>query len=178
MHSSIPSDLRGKTFKYHTIDEFELIINGPLSFTRYHIKQIVAIIKIEEDGTIHFEEVGWTDPLTAKELSSIGCNKGIAELNKMLAKTNEFTDDQIDINKELAKQKKKSVDINVTVKGGGTTGQSGATRLGLARALKNYNEDYLQALRDGGHLTRDSRMVERKKPGQRGARRRFQFSKR
>ena len=54
----------------------------------------------------------------------------------------------------------------------------GATSLGLARALKSYNEDYLQILRDGGYLTRDSRMVERKKPGQRGARRRFQFSKR
>jgi len=72
----------------------------------------------------------------------------------------------------------KSFDVFVNVRGGGSTGQSGATRLGLARALKNYNEDYMQALRDGGHLTRDSRMVERKKYGQRGARRRFQFSKR
>ncbi|MHC4259897.1 MAG: 30S ribosomal protein S9 [Planctomycetota bacterium] len=71
-----------------------------------------------------------------------------------------------------------SFDVFVNVGGGGSTGQSGATRLGLARALRNYNEDYLQALRDGGHLTRDGRMVERKKPGQRGARRRFQFSKR
>jgi len=72
----------------------------------------------------------------------------------------------------------KSFDVFVNVGGGGSTGQSGATRLGIARALKNYNEDYMQALRDGGHLTRDSRMVERKKPGQRGARKRFQFSKR
>ena len=72
----------------------------------------------------------------------------------------------------------KSFDVFVNVRGGGSTGQSGAARLGLARALKNYNEDYMQALRDGRHLTRDSRMVERKKPGQRGARRRFQFSKR
>ncbi|MBN1796789.1 MAG: 30S ribosomal protein S9 [Sedimentisphaerales bacterium] len=69
-------------------------------------------------------------------------------------------------------------DVFVNVKGGGTTGQSGATRLGIARALKNYDESYLPALRDGGHLTRDSRMVERKKPGQSGARKRFQFSKR
>ena len=73
---------------------------------------------------------------------------------------------------------KKSFDIYVNVKGGGTTGQSGAVLLGIARALKNYDENYIQPLRDGGHLTRDSRMVERKKPGQRGARRRFQFSKR
>jgi small subunit ribosomal protein S9 len=72
----------------------------------------------------------------------------------------------------------KSFDVFVNVRGGGTTGQAGATVLGIARALKNYSEDYVQALRDGGHLTRDSRMVERKKYGQRGARRRFQFSKR
>ena len=72
----------------------------------------------------------------------------------------------------------KSFDVFVNVKGGGTTGQAGATLLGIARALKNYDENYIQPLRDGGHLTRDSRMVERKKPGQRGARKKFQFSKR
>jgi small subunit ribosomal protein S9 len=72
----------------------------------------------------------------------------------------------------------KSFDIFINVKGGGTTGQAGASLLGIARALKNYDENFVQALRDGGHLTRDPRMVERKKPGQRGARRRFQFSKR
>ena len=72
----------------------------------------------------------------------------------------------------------KSFDVFINVRGGGTSGQAGAALLGIARALKNYDENYLQALRDSGHLTRDSRMVERKKPGQRGARRRFQFSKR
>jgi small subunit ribosomal protein S9 len=72
----------------------------------------------------------------------------------------------------------KAFDVFVNVRGGGTTGQSGATRLGIARALKNYDENYLPALRDGGYLTRDSRMVERKKPGQSGARKRYQFSKR
>jgi small subunit ribosomal protein S9 len=72
----------------------------------------------------------------------------------------------------------KQFDVYINVRGGGTTGQSGASRLGVARALKIYDDSYLQALRDGGHLTRDPRMVERKKPGQRGARRRFQFSKR
>jgi len=72
----------------------------------------------------------------------------------------------------------KIFDIFINVKGGGTTGQAGASLLGVARALKNYDDNYIQALRDGGHLTRDPRMVERKKPGQRGARRRFQFSKR
>ena len=72
----------------------------------------------------------------------------------------------------------KTFDVFVNVGGGGTTGQAGAVLLGIARALKNYDENYTQALRDGGHLTRDGRMVERKKPGQSGARKRFQFSKR
>ncbi|GAF70851.1 unnamed protein product, partial [marine sediment metagenome] len=72
----------------------------------------------------------------------------------------------------------KTFDIFINVRGGGTTGQAGASLLGIARALKNYDENFIQPLRDGGHLTRDSRMVERKKPGQRGARRKFQFSKR
>ena len=73
---------------------------------------------------------------------------------------------------------RKTFDIFINVKGGGTTGQAGASLLGIARALRKYDASYIQALRDGGHLTRDPRMVERKKPGQRGARRRFQFSKR
>ena len=72
----------------------------------------------------------------------------------------------------------KRFDVFINVRGGGTTGQAGASLLGVARALKKYNDSYVPALRDGGHLTRDPRMVERKKPGQSGARRRFQFSKR
>jgi len=77
-----------------------------------------------------------------------------------------------------AVEAEKSFDVFVNVKGGGTSGQSGATSLGIARALKKYDENYVQPLRDGGYLTRDSRMVERKKPGQAGARKKFQFSKR
>jgi small subunit ribosomal protein S9 len=69
-------------------------------------------------------------------------------------------------------------DVFVNVAGGGTTGQAGAVMLGVARALKNYDASMLKELRDGGFLTRDSREVERKKPGQSGARKRFQFSKR
>ena len=69
-------------------------------------------------------------------------------------------------------------DVYINVKGGGTTGQSGASLLGIARALRNYNENYIHELREGGFLTRDSRMVERKKYGQSGARKRYQFSKR
>lgn len=70
------------------------------------------------------------------------------------------------------------VDVLVRVSGGGMTGQSGAVRMGLARALVSYDEALHEALRDGGYLTRDSRMKERKKPGLRGARRGVQFSKR
>ena len=69
-------------------------------------------------------------------------------------------------------------DIFVNVVGGGTTGQAGAVMLGLARALMTANMEFEHALRDGGCLTRDDRKVERKKPGQPGARKRFQFSKR
>lgn len=70
------------------------------------------------------------------------------------------------------------LDFHVTVNGGGYAGQSGAVMLGIARALKKHSPDFDHALREGGFLTRDSRMKERKKYGQKGARKRFQFSKR
>ncbi|WP_304059360.1 30S ribosomal protein S9 [Hoylesella loescheii] len=69
-------------------------------------------------------------------------------------------------------------DIKANLDGGGYTGQSQALRLAIARALVKVNEDDKKALKDQGFLTRDSRAVERKKPGQPKARRRFQFSKR
>ena len=69
-------------------------------------------------------------------------------------------------------------DVFANVKGGGPSGQAGAVLLGVARALRKADATLEHSLRDGGYLTRDSRMVERKKYGQRGARRRFQFSKR
>ena len=74
--------------------------------------------------------------------------------------------------------KSSEVDVLVRVHGGGTTGQSGASRLGIARALVTFDEELFPVLRDGGFLTRDARMVERKKYGLRGARRGTQFSKR
>ena len=70
------------------------------------------------------------------------------------------------------------VDVIVTTKGGGITGQAEAVLLGVARALVGYDPSLEQALRDENFMTRDPREVERKKYGQRGARRRFQFSKR
>lgn len=69
-------------------------------------------------------------------------------------------------------------DINVFVKGGGTTGQAGAIQHGLARALLDYDENLRGELRKGGFLTRDARVVERKKLGLHKARKRPQFSKR
>jgi small subunit ribosomal protein S9 len=69
-------------------------------------------------------------------------------------------------------------DINVTVKGGGTTGQAGAIRHGLTRALMQYDESMRPTLRKAGFVTRDAREVERKKVGLRKARRATQYSKR
>jgi small subunit ribosomal protein S9 len=71
-----------------------------------------------------------------------------------------------------------SVDVHVNVHGGGYTGQAGAIVLGLARALRRYDASLEPILRDNAFLTRDPRKVERKKYGQPGARKRFQFSKR
>jgi small subunit ribosomal protein S9 len=70
------------------------------------------------------------------------------------------------------------MDVLVTTMGGGPTGQSGAIVMGLGRALATYDKALEPSLRGAGFLTRDSRMKERKKYGQRGARRKFQFSKR
>ncbi len=70
------------------------------------------------------------------------------------------------------------LDVIIRVGGGGITGQADACKLGIARALKKYNSEMEDMLRDSGLLTRDSRMKERKKPGLRGARRGTQFSKR
>jgi small subunit ribosomal protein S9 len=69
-------------------------------------------------------------------------------------------------------------DAKISVEGGGPTGQAGAIRLGIARALVEMSEEYKALLRTAGLMTRDPRMVERKKYGQRKARKRFQFSKR
>ena len=77
-----------------------------------------------------------------------------------------------------AVDRESGLEVLINVSGGGTTGQAGACRMGLARALVSYDSEMFQVLRDGGFLTRDSRMKERKKPGLHGARRGTQFSKR
>jgi small subunit ribosomal protein S9 len=78
----------------------------------------------------------------------------------------------------LATGTKGRFDVKVNVDGGGQTGQAGAVRLAVARALLEYDAEMRLALRENRLLTRDPREVERKKPGRPGARKRFQFSKR
>ena len=78
----------------------------------------------------------------------------------------------------VAVDREKVYDIEINVNGGGLTGQAGAIRLGISRALLDVNIEYRSILKEKGYLTRDARKVERKKPGQPGARKNFQFSKR
>mgnify|MGYP006063661919 FL=1 len=78
----------------------------------------------------------------------------------------------------VAVEGEKAYDIEINVNGGGLTGQAGAIRLGISRALLDVNSEYRSVLKEKGNLTRDARKVERKKPGQPGARKNFQFSKR
>ena len=73
---------------------------------------------------------------------------------------------------------KEQIDVRATVRGGGLSGQAGAMRHGIARALLHYKSELRAVLKRLGFLTRDDRMVERKKYGQPGARKRFQYSKR
>lgn len=94
---------------------------------------------------------------------------------------NYFTEDRDhnDLMNVLEKTNTKgSVDVHVNIRGGGYTGQAGAIVLGLGRALMKFDQSLESILRDNNFLTRDPRKVERKKYGQPGARKRFQFSKR
>jgi small subunit ribosomal protein S9 len=79
---------------------------------------------------------------------------------------------------QLTLNQKDNYDIKITVDGGGIKGQAEASRLGIARALVKISDENKSPLRKEGLLTRDPRMVERKKPGQKKARKKFQFSKR
>ena len=78
----------------------------------------------------------------------------------------------------LVLENAESYDITINLTGGGIHGQAEAARLGIARALVEINPEWRTIMKKNGFLTRDSREVERKKPGQPGARRKFQFSKR
>jgi len=78
----------------------------------------------------------------------------------------------------LTVELREKVDVTANVSGGGVAGQAGAVAHGIARALQKMNAELRPALKKAGHLERDDRAKERKKPGQPGARKRFQFSKR
>ena len=94
----------------------------------------------------------------------------------------EYFPNQQDRNAVLApletSEKQGELDVSIRVTGGGMTGQSGACRMGIARALAAFHEELYPVMREGGFMTRDSRMKERKKCGLHGARRGTQFSKR
>jgi small subunit ribosomal protein S9 len=112
-----------------------------------------------------------------------GTGKFAIQLTAKKTKTIEeyFTEqrDRIDALAPLeATGTKNKLDIVCRCHGGGYMGQAGAIMLGVARALKSYDPSLESTLREKGYLTRDARKVERKKPGQKGARARFQFSKR
>lgn len=125
-----------------------------------------------------FVTVGRRKTATARVRLTRGTGKVLVNGSEPLAyfKTDEFTNSALSPLKtvEMADQ----VDITIKAQGGGLNGQAGAVRLGIARALEKLNADLRVPLKQEGHLKRDPRSRERKKAGQPGARKRFQFSKR
>lgn len=125
-----------------------------------------------------FVTVGRRKTATARIRLTRGTGKVLVNGSEPLAyfKTDEFTNSALSPLKtvEMADQ----VDITIKAKGGGLNGQAGAVRLGIARALEKLNADLRVPLKQEGHMKRDPRSRERKKAGQPGARKRFQFSKR
>jgi small subunit ribosomal protein S9 len=145
--------------------------------TKQHSPVAQTPQKNESKSSFH-----WGTGRRKTSIARVRIKPGSGELKINDKKLTEYFTRPQDINNVIAPLKatdtQKSIDVLINVKGGGITGQSGAIMLGIARALKNYDSNLTAKLRDGGYLTRDGRMVERKKPGQAGARRRFQFSKR
>lgn len=131
-------------------------------------------------------------PTTLNEIVTIGRRKDASARVRLKPGTGQITVNGRPIDEYLAREvlvmlAKQPFDATQTVGkfdvrarciGGGLAGQAGAIRLGIARALVEYNEENRTILRSAGLLTRDAREVERKKYGQPGARKRFQFSKR
>jgi small subunit ribosomal protein S9 len=126
----------------------------------------------------HISTVGRRKTSVARVILSPGSGK-ITVNNKPLEEYFEIETLRTEIVKPLeVTQSTGKYDLKVNVDGGGSTGQAGAIKLGLARALVRVNEEHRAPLRAAGFMTRDPRMVERKKYGQKKARKRFQFSKR
>ena len=101
-------------------------------------------------------------------------------MNDRLVKIIQLSDRVLGLNQfgDVSREASDKVDVTAGLVGGGFTGQTGAVVMGLARAILCYDSSLEPILREHGFLTRDARKVERKKYGQSGARRRFQFSKR
>ena len=122
--------------------------------------------------------VGRRKTSVARVILKVGNGKILIN-NKEFEKAFPLLESRQDISKPFTvTETKGKYDSYITVKGGGSTGQAQAIRLGIARALIDINPDFRPSLKIEGLLTRDPRMVERKKYGQAKARKRFQFSKR
>ncbi|MGB2578366.1 small subunit ribosomal protein S9 [Elusimicrobium simillimum] len=107
--------------------------------------------------------------------------KGVISVNAMPLE--QYFNSSVKLQKEVkapltVTNSEKEYDVVAKVLGGGVSSQAGAVRHAIARSLALVSEDYKKLVKKAGYLTRDPRMVERKKPGQPGARKRFQFSKR
>ena len=103
----------------------------------------------------------------------------MSKIFQPLEKYFSLNDDRVNVTKPLdLLGARNQYDLNIKVAGGGTSGQSAAILLGVARALTTINKEWIAQFREHGFLTRDAREVERKKYGRKKARRRFQFSKR
>ena len=126
----------------------------------------------------YYEGVGRRKASTARVRVMNGSGKFIVNNKEMEAYFPRFGDIGIVLSPLEDTNSKGVVDVSVLVKGGGTTGQVGAVRMGLARALVKWNPDVEKAIRQGGHLTRDPRVKERKKPGLKRARKAPTYTKR
>jgi small subunit ribosomal protein S9 len=127
----------------------------------------------------YFEGVGRRKESTAR----VRLTKGVGDFVVNGKTLEEYFTRSGDIDEILgplksAQEERSLFDVSAKVSGGGVTGQTGAVQLGLARALLSLNPDHRPALRRSGHLTRDSRVKERKKPGLKGARKAPTYTKR
>ena len=128
------------------------------------------------------EQVIWGTGRRKTSIARVRIKKGVGKITV----NNKDLDEYFTIDRErgLVRSPLKNTktqgdfDVLANVRGGGLTGQAGAISLGIARALLKSNQSLVESLREGGFLTRDSRMKERKKYGQKGARKSFQWTKR
>ena len=137
---------------------------------------------IKEEVMINFKDSKYATGRRKKSIAKVWLKKGSGNFQVNGKKMIDYFQKQ---NLQIAifrpftiTKRQNEFDVKCFVKGGGLSGQAGAIRLGIARILQAINSDYRSALKKAGMLTRDSRVVERKKYGQPGARKKFQFSKR